>query len=521
MFGLHQRGRKERQNIDISRRSADVGGRQRRKKQIQYKWILLIFPPLSIGIQIIINQSSMYELINDQDSLYQLEIVEHQSYESLEKSSDFVNEEVKEEEEDDVEGGPHQVKKSQIFHNFSAEQNVSVIPEHENMLIDEKIEYDKRDRRRKSKYEMIPSCNAQCLLSMGKNGYWEQDWKFAKEYGQFPLPWVIPAQGLVKDHEMKFLPDADAPFPWRTSWKWNDDKCQVSPMTHENLCHVLAELGIDRIAFYGDSLTELQYQSFVNMMGTEHTRQIESTTNRDVHDKIALVCPEFSSTKSAAVAELDENANITIPIFFRRPINEDAYKQEKAIYEIAEELHSFIHQSNQRLLGIFNIGAHYLEYDIYHDDIKNVLEAISALNRSQDLYFFRTTSPGHDQCQPRNPREFNWTKGTRDVPFKSINELKLHTGKPLKWSWDKFQFYNQYTKEIIKARQRSGDIPMIHVLDVYNMTALRHDGHRGGVDCLHYGTPGPVDWWNNLLVSYLKKLGMALQQTNSVNCSPW
>mmetsp|Transcript_9405 Transcript_9405/g.10909 ORF Transcript_9405/g.10909 Transcript_9405/m.10909 type:complete len:123 (+) Transcript_9405:441-809(+) len=119
------------------------------------------------------------------------------------------------------------------------------------------------------------------------------------------------------------------------------------------------------------------------------------------------------------------------------------------------------------------------------------------------------------------PKEYDWKRGARDVPFESIDELKFNTNIALQYGWHNFQHLNQYTKDVIEKRHKAGDIPMIHVLDVYNMTALRHDGHVGGMDCLHYAWPGPLDWWNNLLFTYLEKLNVALQQANSVNCNPW
>ncbi len=62
---------------------------------------------------------------------------------------------------------------------------------------------------------------------------------------------------------------------------------------------------------------------------------------------------------------------------------------------------------------------------------------------------------------------------------------------------------------------------MVYAIDVYNMTALRSDGHRGGTDCLHYAYPGPIDWWNHFLFTYLKELSRVLSRENMVNCQSW
>lgn len=369
------------------------------------------------------------------------------------------------------------------------------------------------------KFKTMPSCNSYCLSSMGKEGSWVQDWNFAKNYGQFPLPWVIPAKPLLADHELKFQPTLDSPFPWRTSWKWIDKEgdCHIDPMTPDVVCNLLDELGIDRIAFYGDSLTELQFQSFVNMMGSDNTRKTNSTTVRDVTDEIELIC----RTKKTTGRDDEKDDVVTIPLFYQRPVGEAAHKQVEASYDFSEELNSFIRHSEKRMLGVFNIGAHYHDETLYQEDLSKMLASISAVDRNQDLYFFRTTSPGHAYCEPRKPWDFNWTKGVETKPFSSINEMRWDNVVARRWNWEKFQYHNKHTTETIEEKHRAGEIPMIHIFDVYNMTALRSDGHRGGTDCLHYATPGPVDWWNHFLFTYLKQLSHALSKDNIDNCRPW
>jgi hypothetical protein len=68
--------------------------------------------------------------------------------------------------------------------------------------------------------------------------------------------------------------------------------------------------------------------------------------------------------------------------------------------------------------------------------------------------------------------------------------------------------------------------PNIELLDPWFMTILRPDGHLSGMDagrscelsteeCMLYSLPGPVDWWNHLLISQLKDIA-----TNKENDSP-
>lgn len=63
--------------------------------------------------------------------------------------------------------------------------------------------------------------------------------------------------------------------------------------------------------------------------------------------------------------------------------------------------------------------------------------------------------------------------------------------------------------------------PIVHLLDVFPMTALRRDGHTAiDGDCLHYVNPGPVDWWNRLWMAYLEELNDVLEAQHVENCVP-
>ena len=78
-----------------------------------------------------------------------------------------------------------------------------------------------------------------------------------------------------------------------------------------------------------------------------------------------------------------------------------------------------------------------------------------------------------------------------------------------------YEHYNEFTKKTI--HEWGTQTQTMHVIDVYNMTALRSDGH---VDGLHYMLPGPVDWWNHLFFTYLKELRKVLVNLNGMNCVP-
>jgi len=72
------------------------------------------------------------------------------------------------------------------------------------------------------------------------------------------------------------------------------------------------------------------------------------------------------------------------------------------------------------------------------------------------------------------------------------------------YDWNLFELYNQYAKEAM-ARNLTSSVKSMY-LNVYNMTVLRFDAHVSSTDCLHYMSPGPIDFWNHLLISNLADL---------------
>ena len=133
------------------------------------------------------------------------------------------------------------------------------------------------------------------------------------------------------------------------------------------------------------------------------------------------------------------------------------------------------------MLAVFNIGAHYHNWTHYTEDIDVMIQLLAEANRTQDIYFFRSTSPGHDGCLPKS-RKFDWKVGTRLKPLEFFSEYQ--SGH--KYDWDQFEGYNNYTKNLLLERNRMGLQPVMHYLDIYNMTALQSDAHTAPADCLHF-----------------------------------
>lgn len=402
----------------------------------------------------------------------------------------------------------------------------------------------------------VKKCNSKILRDIGKAGEWKQDWEFAKKYSYGMHHGRVTELGPAAQRTHgKFQPSKDAPLPWPASWRWverldgddprkygkqwqNHSFYPVHPMTPDVMCELLISMRVYRIAFYGDSLTETQFNSFLDLFGTSYIQNLPGP-NKDY----TLICPKGpSSPDEGAFAGAVNSSIIEIPLFHKRDTGGQAFPHSaRTKYELDDELCSFVSTSHERALAIFNIGAHYHNMTWYEEDMDSMLGSLKDINRPQDLYFFRTNVPGHPRCEPTSPRAFNWTAGTREVPYNDINEFWQELTDAKKFSWNFFPAYNEYSKAAIEKWHEwqefesmteggsskeydpdgTADFPIMHVLDVFNMTVLRRDGHGAiGGDCLHYMNPGPVDWYNHLLYSYLRELNSILKSRGMLNCHP-
>lgn len=344
-------------------------------------------------------------------------------------------------------------------------------------------------------------CQDPCLWLSGRNGTWVQDFDFAIKYGQYPQPNVVRPGPYYRRTAGKFQPSEDAPMPWHTSWKWVDAECPVSVMNLQNLCAMFVQLQIERILFYGDSITEQQFNSFVNYFGTAHVT-LHSIGNA------TLVCPTTG-----------KNTTHTIPILHRRDTGGQAFQHSPYTpYTLHNDTLEFYREAgDSRVLGIYNIGAHYHNLTNYTKDVHHMTQLLANLNRPQDLLFFRSTAPGHRSCQPHR-RGFDWKTGTRIVPLSSYSEYKSKRFEIAKYDWNWFEWYNEYARNYLNGEHK---LPIMHYLNIWNTTILRHDAHAAPADCLHWLLPGPVDWWNHLLYSYLQRLVQEQAKANGTqpfNC---
>ena len=343
----------------------------------------------------------------------------------------------------------------------------------------------------KSSSELGSSCTAVSSshnCTPGQNGTWIQDWDFARDYGQYKQPLVFERGGFIARTWGRFQPSQEAPRPWETSWRWQDaSSCPIDyTLNASSWCSLVKDLSIDRILFFGDSLSDAQFESLVNILGTNAVHDFQRLP-RPMRAK--LVCPH------AEIPLLAAKESGGIP----------QAGQQRVDMILSNATREFL-QRNGRLLGLFNLGAHYHEQENFQHDFNLLIRWIESMAPLDSLLFFRTTPSGHAQCIPRSPRRFNFTKGQRVEPLHSLDDFVVTE----KFGWHLFAKYNEYAREKLKNHHHR-----FHLLDVVPMTLLRRDGHTGGSDCLHYVSPGPVDWWNHLWYTQLKDI-----QRHESMCKP-
>jgi hypothetical protein len=124
-------------------------------------------------------------------------------------------------------------------------------------------------------------------------------------------------------------------------------------MTAETFCDVLLKLDIGSVLFSGDSLTRSMRHSLINKMGKE--KRFKRLAPR-------MIILFVDSSSSEEVVK-------SIPIFHHDATGGSPFpntpRQNTSFDNVTRDL---IQSSPNRVLGIYNIGAHYHAKDWYTDD---------------------------------------------------------------------------------------------------------------------------------------------------------
>lgn len=362
--------------------------------------------------------------------------------------------------------------------------------------------------------------DADCLQFRGRSGQWVQDIAYATA-AQYKTP-------LTKWSEFDFVPNAAIPYRNASTYKWVDDisSCPVDVLSLDSFCAVVtSQLHVSRIMFVGDSVTLQMAESLWKLLGST-----DDPTDKP-HDK------QWARTVSCPASNSSFNLN-----FYRNDHLDGSNETSEGELEhrcikprdafCTGWINDYINYDiGEKTLLIANFGAHVHKIATFEEEMNDFVELLDRYQKPNDVVMFRTTVPGHRNCQQATG------------PYSSYDEFAT-TLKASPRSWHLFARYNDYgksgsmimkpcaisskhehrsniqpfhtpAKSAIQKRNQDGVMNKIHLLDVFPMTVLRPDGHRSGPqkciscpvdDCLHYILEGPPDWWNHLLYSNLLSL---------------
>lgn len=303
-----------------------------------------------------------------------------------------------------------------------------------------------------------------------------------------------PSTKVAKDHEdLQCSKERGLSGKWveiapdKKKYKWEDDNCEIKQMTLSNLCLTMEQLQMERIFFIGDSLMFQQFESMLKLLGLVHNDFKEARSKKENDIRSGTVkCPAKVNNYSFKI------------YFFRSDVLAANRKDDMCEHTECHfcQCRSWIHDyfgSNERTVLIANIGAHCKKFSVYEENFNRF---VSQMNRAvdnrnlKDLFFFRTTAPGHVGCKENS------------IPFQNMAEYE-QSDKKDPFHWSSFPKYNNYARKEFERIEKE-EKKRWHVLDIYQMTVLRPDRHkRPPQDCLHYNLPGPPDWWNHMLYSSL------------------
>lgn len=338
-----------------------------------------------------------------------------------------------------------------------------------------------------------PTDQSMCSSLRGRMGHWEQNLAIAPQ-----LQYRTPLNHYFGFADRRFQPTDDVPYRKPTTYSWVDDAttstCPISIQTLDSFCDTTFRLGVKRVFVLGDLVSNSMAFSLYKILGQEDTPQ--GTDDDQQNWERDITCPSGES----------------VVISFAR---NDKIEDDSSACRATTSCHPWKDRYTSftgKTLLVANYGTHFYSEDDFSSATDRFLSSVRSLGRPEDIVYYRTTMPGHDQCQ----------QNTANSPFTSFVDYE----KTITWkySWDLFDGFNDIAarrfREHNAIAKHRDDVATINVLDVYPMTVLRQDGHISGsdckncdvaLDCLHYSLPGPADWWSHLLFSNLADAAVHLE----------
>lgn len=349
-------------------------------------------------------------------------------------------------------------------------------------------------RRRNRRPELLPWASRWEWLLDSRLGLCKAGsvWNVPSKYWYNKL-----ATGLAKKRErfaqQRFLPTEDAPFRCETSWRWQDDHCNVTLITLEGLCRLMMEMQISRIQVIGDSMSSTFSSSFLSLIGN-------GNLTVDFWDKeLSVVCPEGV------------------------PNLKFLHTRRNKIDTVHDLPSGFVTSNINRTAIILNFGAHMKTLEEFQGNVSTAFQWLDSLNRTNNYVVFRDLSPGHANCSRTFPPT-RWKTSLpplKEIPFHNYSEW-LQSGVSDVINWMSFDSFNAHVKQMLASRMtQQPDKQKVIYLNIFNSTLLRRDGHVWRNDCLHYAIPGPVDWWVHFWYSASMEVLQIARKTQGSNVHLW
>jgi hypothetical protein len=348
----------------------------------------------------------------------------------------------------------------------------------------------------------------------GVYGKWVQDYEYAAQVQYIPILGFRQRQWHRK-HMRKF---ANKTFLPQTTYAWKETKypqCQMQVMTKDGFCSILKTLNITNVYMAGDSMMHEMWMSFIGLLGLEKDVEVGNTmkcpgnfTFRLFFDRTVLASippPPINSTVN--IDQWGQDSIKVVPSYGQVAISQCPVQPSLERAHI-KRMRNYKHITNNgacpwvkeyeslegRTLLVVNQGAAYHARETFNRMFDRVVEALDNVTKRNDIAFFRATSPAHHDC-------FNDSRYPK-APLANFDEY-VSIAETSRYSWNLFRFYNEYAENRLKERERRKDVFPLRFMNIFNMTALRHDGHKAATDCLHYELPAAVDWWNHMLFTNL------------------
>ena len=206
------------------------------------------------------------------------------------------------------------------------------------------------------------------------------------------------------------------------------------------------------LLFIGDSLTVNTVETFLNAMG-----------NRTVFTPSPIL-QSFSWCETPFTTLIIMAPNIRDHVHL--------------YYSMIQE-----HSSYCCLVVVASWGIHFVEDEVFSGALQQHLSFFLSLNAT---FIFRGGSMAHLDCSLYTGPDNSYNLTPAD-----------HPDHP-EWHWAAAPGQStRVARPLLKAENKQ------YFLDLMVMNQRRPDRHPGGVDCLHYCIPGPIDQWIRLVFATL------------------